>query len=79
MRTDLHDRAMRLVASAVVQLFSALPDRVSALASNRVERAAIRKCLVDELHVLRATLASSGAEVYMEIAELVAAKVEPSE
>jgi phage terminase Nu1 subunit (DNA packaging protein) len=80
MRTDVHDRAMRLVASATVQLFASIPDRVAVqFGATHAERMAIRKCLVDELRALRETLSHSGAEVYAEIDKLVSAngKVPP--
>jgi hypothetical protein len=72
MSVDLHNRAMRLVASATVQSFATIPDRVAArFGSSHEERVAIRKCLADELHALRVALSRSGAEVYAEIDRLV--------
>jgi hypothetical protein len=62
LRKDLHERSMRLVATAVIAQFSSFPDRVAAeFGANDEQRRAIRAKLLDELNALRANLARVGA------------------
>ena len=62
MSVELHRRAMRAVASAVIAQFSSIPDRIAAeFGADDDERKRIRGRLVAELTALRANLARNGA------------------